>query len=151
MDKAPLRLMVQRRRPIGKNTPGDLYVDGVWECHTVEDLVRKLGPKGEGKIPGETAIPAGTYKVIINLSARFGKLMMRLLDVLWFVGILIHGGNTAEDTHGCILVGQKLTAQGTIAAGTSTPAITALFAKVQKALAEGREVWIEVKDAEEGA
>ncbi|WP_316415835.1 DUF5675 family protein [Mesoterricola silvestris] len=147
MSTEPLQILVQRRKPIGRNTPGDLYLNGTWECFTVEDLVR---PKGV-KIWGETAIPAGIYKVIINLSARFKKLMMRLLEVPDFTGILIHGGNTNEDTHGCILVGQKLTAAGTIPGGYSTGAITALFAKVQAAIAAGREVWIEVKDVEGGA
>lgn len=86
-------------------TIGKLYVDGVYFCDTLEDKVRNLNR--EPKIPGKTAIPAGKYKLIINTSARFKRLLPRLLDVPHFDGILIHRGNTPEDTSGCILVGEN--------------------------------------------
>ena len=124
-------------------TPGALSVDGVFECWTLEDRVRKLGPKGEGKVMGDTAIPAGRYPVTINLSPRFKRPMIRLLDVPFFAGILIHGGNTTEDTHGCILVGDAMIGDS-ICAGTSTPAIRRLQAKVQAALDRGEPVWITI-------
>ena len=82
-------------------TIGKLYVDGVKFCDTLEDKVR---PYGE-KIYGETAIPFGEYKVIITYSQRFKRHLPLLLDVPMFSGIRIHPGNTAADTHGCILVG----------------------------------------------
>ena len=47
------------------STIGELLVDGIWECFTLEDVERPV------KIKGETAIPKGTYKVIINESNRF--------------------------------------------------------------------------------
>jgi hypothetical protein len=92
-------------------TIGRLYVDGVFECDTLEDTVRDLNKDGdlndagESKVFGETAIPYGTYKVIINYSNRFKRDLPRLLNVKEFDGVLIHPGNTAVDTHGCILVG----------------------------------------------
>lgn len=134
-----------------KATVGKLYVDGTFECFTLEDPVRDLGPNGEGKIPGDTAIPAGRYRVVINLSPRFGKLMIRLLEVAFFTGILMHGGNTTVDTHGCILVGDELKGE-TIRGGTSTPAIRRLFAKVKAALDRGESVWITITNgaAQEG-
>lgn len=82
-------------------TIGKLYIDGEYFCDTLEDTVR------DKKIPNKTAIPAGTYKVIVNTSPRFKRLLPRLLDVPGFEGILIHRGNTPEDTSGCILVGEN--------------------------------------------
>ena len=80
-------------------TTGELYVDGKFVCYTLEDAIRKE------KIKGVTAIPAGTYDVIINMSTRFKRLMPLLLNVPDFEGVRIHPGNTAEDTEGCIRVG----------------------------------------------
>lgn len=82
-------------------TIGKLYIDGVKFCDTLEDKVR---PYGE-KVYGETAIPYGEYKVIITYSQRFKRPLPLLLNVPMFEGIRIHPGNTAVDTHGCILVG----------------------------------------------
>ena len=59
----------------------------------------------EKKVYGETCIPYGTYKVVINKSPKFKRLMPRLLDVPHFDGILIHSGNTEKDSAGCIILG----------------------------------------------
>ena len=84
-----------------KSTIGKLYIDDVFFCYTLEDVVRPTGVK----IKGETAIPYSTYKVIINHSQRCDKDLPLLLDVPNFEGIRIHAGNAAKDTEGCILVG----------------------------------------------
>jgi hypothetical protein len=55
----------------------------------------------------QTAIPTGTYKVIVNISPAKQRLLPRLLDVPGFEGILIHRGNTDADSSGCILVGEN--------------------------------------------
>lgn len=86
-------------------TIGRLSVDGMWFCDTLEDPVRDL--TSERKVPGNTAIPAGVYDVVVNVSPKFRRLLPRLLNVPHFEGILIHRGNTAKDTAGCILVGQN--------------------------------------------
>ena len=85
-----------------KSTIGSMFIDGVFKCYTLEDVVR---PKGAPKVWGQTAIPSGTYPVVVNVSPRFHKLYPRILNVPGFTGILIHAGNTAENTDGCILVG----------------------------------------------
>ena len=83
-------------------TQGELYLNGILECYTLEDTVRE----DDIKLPGRTAIPAGCYDVAITESPRFGnELMPLLLDVPNFTWIRIHWGNTAKDTDGCILVG----------------------------------------------
>lgn len=86
-------------------TIGKLYVEGEYFCDTLEDRVRDLSV--EKKIPGETAIPAGKYDLIVSMSPRFKRELPRLLNVPYFEGILIHRGNTEKDTSGCILVGEN--------------------------------------------
>lgn len=105
-------------------TIGRLYINGCYVCDTLEDTDRGLTADMTErevlfkKIPGKTAIPAGEYQVTVNVgSPKFGakafyrKLcsgrLPRLLDVPGFSGVLIHCGNTADDTDGCILVGEN--------------------------------------------
>lgn len=68
-------------------------------CYTLEDVVRS-GPK----VPGETAIPAGTYPLLITYSNRFKRLLPLVDNVPGFAGIRMHGGNTSANTEGCLLV-----------------------------------------------
>lgn len=84
----------------GKATIGRLCVNSTHEWFTLEDIPRAV------KIKKETAIPAGSYDLVIDLSARFKRLMPHVLDVPGFQGIRIHAGNTDKDTEGCILLGQ---------------------------------------------
>jgi len=92
---------------------GKLFINGIYFCDTLEDANRDLNKdgdlddKGEGKVYGETAIPYGTYTVIMNMSKRFKKIMPLILDVKGFAGIRMHAGNTVADTLGCILVGKN--------------------------------------------
>lgn len=126
-----MRLELHRIKLGDHATLGNLYVDGALFCHTLEDVVRDLGPDGAGKVYGETAIPAGTYEVILNLSQRFGRVMPRLVGVPFFTGILIHKGNTAANTHGCILVGDTVAGPDRIT--HSTEAFERLFPLLQRA------------------
>ena len=93
-------------------TIGSLSIDGKKFCDTLEDKVRDLNKNGvfdgdEKKVYGETAIPYGTYDVVVDYSPKFKRELPRLQNVKHFEGILIHRGNTAEDSAGCILVGEN--------------------------------------------
>jgi hypothetical protein len=101
-----------------------MLVDGLFQCFTLEDVERPV------KIKGETAIPKGTYKVIINESNRFKRLLPLLLNVPDFEGVRIHSGNSNHDTEGCILVGQT---RNKNYIGQSRKAFEKLFKKMQSA------------------
>jgi len=143
-----MELELHRTNLGAKATLGTLMVNGKAECITLEDVVRLDDPntsKDEGaKVYGETAIPAGRYRVIINMSPRLQRMMMRLLGVPGFDGILIHSGNDDVDTKGCILVGLTIDGPDHIHGGSIELPI--LQAKVQKALDAGEEVWITVSN-----
>jgi len=122
-----MKLQLVRFHSDAKHTLGLLHIDGEFECFTLEDTVRDL-EGGEKKVYGETGIPAGTYSVTVDESRRFKKRLPRLLMVPHFTGIRIHSGNTAEDSHGCILVGQTCE-RGFI--GRSRPALKTLLGKLE--------------------
>jgi len=129
-----------RRFEYGTNyTIGRLFVDGEYQCYTLEDKVR------DTKIFGETAIPAGKYKVVIDYSPRFKRELPHILDVPGFEGVRIHPGNTSEDTEGCILVGKLW--GGTNFIGQSRKAFEELFAKMKAAVAAKEEIELEIENA----
>ena len=108
-------------------TVGRLSIDGDFQCYTLEDKVRPSGVK----IDGQTAIPAGTYKVTRDMSARFGRVMPHILNVMGFEGIRIHPGNSSADTEGCILLGD------TWAGGDFIGRSVVAFSNFDKKLIEG--------------
>ncbi len=144
-----MELFLQRKPSAKATTLGVLAVDGVFECYTLEDVVRvddPATPQNEGaKVYGQTAIPAGRYKVAITFSPKFGKMMIAILDVPGFTGIRIHSGNDAEDTLGCVLVGQRVDSETWISGGSK--ALPLLYAKIDAELKKGQEVWIEIVNA----
>lgn len=134
-----MKLRVERLWKKPTYTVGRLYVDGKLYCNTLEDVVRDLTK--EAKVPGKTAIPAGTYKVIFNWSPKFGRNLPRLLNVPHFDGILIHPGNTADDSAGCILVG-KNTEVGRLTESRYTS--DCLNVLIEDAQRHGEEIIIEI-------
>lgn len=133
-----MELRLSRRWFTDQATVGELFIDGVRECFTLEDQVRAdrdpSTPEREAKVPGRTAIPAGTYRVTVTWSPRFQTQLPRLADVPGFTGILIHAGNTAEDTQGCILVGRS---RGVDAIYESRKALAALLRRLEWAEQNG--------------
>nr|AIF26678.1 hypothetical protein [uncultured bacterium fosmid pJB83B9] len=106
-----MKIVVDRKYKKSNYTIGRLSVDGKFICNTLEDAVRGV------KIPGITAIPAGLYEIdMATVSPKFmsrlwarpyNGIVPRLKNVPGFEGILIHPGNNAADTDGCILVGRN--------------------------------------------
>lgn len=119
-------------------TLGVLYVDGIKECYICEDAVR------DKKIHGETAIPAGRYEVIINMSPRFKRELPLLLNVPNYEGVRIHAGNTEYDTAGCLLPGKTRNSTGVF---SSVIATNNLILKIRTALQAGKKVFITIENA----
>lgn len=118
-----MEILVKRMTRTGESCIGSMFVNGVFECFTLED------PERDRKIYGRTAIPKGRYEVIINWSNRFKQLMPLLLNVPDYEGVRIHAGNDAADTLGCILVG---TTRSPNFIGQSRAAYTALMKKLRE-------------------
>jgi hypothetical protein len=119
-----MKLLIKRLHRTENSTIGELFVDGKFECYTLEDKERDV------KIKGETAISKGTYNVTITQSNRFKRLLPLLANVPNFEGVRIHSGNTNHDSEGCILVG---TTRAKDFIGNSRVAFEKLFKKMQLA------------------
>lgn len=95
-----MKLTIKRLHKTENSTIGEMSINGKFECYTLEDVER------DTKVFGKTAIPKGIYEVTMTMSNRFKKMMPLLLNVPNYTGVRIHSGNKAEDTEGCILLGQ---------------------------------------------
>lgn len=115
-----MELRLERKWKKEKYTISNLYIDGVKICNCIEDTDRGLTQNMTEeqirsiKVPGETAIPSGRYKVIFANSPRFGKTpyaingMIPLLEgVKGFTAIRMHAGNTEKSTEGCLCLGKN--------------------------------------------
>ena len=146
-----MKLQVVRTQ-FGKDaTNGLLFIDGVFECYTLEDQYQAV------KVMHETCIPEGTYDIKFRktggfhakYSARYQNAhygMLHLQDVPGFTYILIHTGNTDEHTSGCLIVGetqQDLDINFNGMVGSSAVAYKKMYAKVANQLLQGKEVTIE--------
>ena len=139
------------RTQFGKDaTNGMLFIDGVFECFTLEDEVRDV------KVHSETAIPLGEYEIKLRTeggfhskyTARYGAMhkgMLWLQDVPNFKWILIHTGNQDSHTAGCLLIGetqQDLDKGKDGFIGGSGDAYKKMYPKVADALLAGEKVTI---------
>ena len=154
-----MKIEVERRWKKETYTIGRLYVDGVYFCNTLEDKSRGLKQTDslffikQRKVYGETAIPTGTYTIAMNVtspkysaSAWYWQLckgkVPRLMNVPGWEGVLIHTGNNALQTYGCILVG-KNTKVGQLTESKAT--FKALYKEMKKAYDEGEEITITIE------
>ena len=152
-----MKLKLERIARRDTYTIGRLYVDGQYLCNPLEDKDRGLTQDmseaeiREVKVYGETAIPMGTYNVVLNIHSRtFGKkasyifpgdYLPRLEKVKGYSGILIHGGNTSKDTLGCILVGDNKIKGGLI---KSLVCFRKLYALLKQADSKGDSITITI-------
>lgn len=139
-------------------TIGKLFIDGVYFCDTMEDKDRGLSSTTpistieKLKVHGQTAIPMGVYTVDMNqVSPRLSQKDMykviggkvpRLLNVPGFDGVLIHVGNTAEDTLGCILVGYNKVKGQVI---NSKDTFFKLYPRLKQASDKGEKITIRIQ------
>jgi len=135
----------------GGSTLGLLFLDGAFECYSLEDESREV------KIPGETRIPEGRYPIKIRTTGsfheryraefRFHRGMLEIANIPDFSNVLIHIGNTEKDTAGCLLVGDAISNNKVepVMLSRSTVAYTRLYKKVIEALEKGEDVMIEME------
>ena len=146
-----MKLQVVRTQ-FGKDaTNGLLFIDGIFECYTLEDQYQSV------KVMHETCIPEGTYDIKFRktggfhakFSAKFKNAhygMLHIQDVPGFEYILIHTGNWESQTSGCLLVGdtqQDLDVSDKGFIGASVNAYKRMYSKVANQLLQGKEVTIE--------
>lgn len=135
-----MELTLRRKFKGAAYTIGDLSLDGKFFCNTIEDAVRDLPAECPDTLRGKfcackekvyarTAIPAGEYKITLEYSPRFKRRLPYLHDVPHFLGILIHSGNTEEDSAGCIIVGEN-TVKGKVLNSRAT--FQRLYARLEK-------------------
>lgn len=133
-----INLMLKRLYRKETYSIGNLFIDGKYFCDTCEDRCRDLYDfmseqeiKAK-KVYGETAIPYGTYKVIISYSPKFKKNLPLLCKVKGFEGIRIHSGNFAKDSLGCILVGKNTVKGGVTESRKTMDALMKILTKDNK-------------------
>lgn len=148
-----MRLTLERFAFGRDSTLGELLVDGLHECFTLEDERRVV------KVPGETCVPAGTYEVWLRTAggmheryrARFPAThrgMLWLQEVPGFTFAYLHIGNDESETDGCPLVGRVpvILPDGEFRIATSTDAYLALYAQVMDAWDRGERIYLEIRE-----
>ena len=144
--RQPVEFNLRRNRFGVRSTVSEVTVMGRRLCYVLEDVVREVtgAPVSSWKVKGETAIPAGRYEIVIDMSTRFGKLMPHLLGVDGFAGIRIHPGNTDADTEGCLLPGTEVGPANNSVLNSRT-AYTTWFDILDVTLARGERCFITVE------
>lgn len=141
-----MTVRVIREPSIAGTTLGIALVNDVFFSWTLEDEVRerKGQPVSAWKVPGETAIPSGRYRVVVSHSLRFNRKLPEVLDVPGFVGIRFHPGNTRRDTEGCLLFG--VSREGA-AIAESRSACDRLLGLISASASRGESCWLLVENS----
>ena len=140
------------RTQMGKDaTNGLLFINGIFECYTLEDQYQAK------KVYGETCVPEGTYEITLRTVGGFHehykkkyswhKGMLWIRNIPEFEYVLFHLGNTDENTAGCVLVGntqQDLDVSKDGFIGSSGDAYKNFYPKVAKELLQGNKVTLEI-------
>lgn len=143
-----LQITVTRHSPRPDYTIGRMDINCTKFSDTLEDTDRgltqdmQLDEIKRIKVYGKTAIPKGTYKVSVQYWQKHKIYVPFIHDVPGFTSILIHSGNTPDDTLGCILVGEN-TVKGRLT--NSRPYITRLTKLCQEAIRRGEPIRITIK------
>lgn len=139
-----MKLDLYRQQSKDGATLGSLFVDGKFECFTLEDENREQDGVDVSvwKVATKTCIPEALYRVVMRMSSRFKRMMIAVINVAGFVGILFHEGNSEVDTDGCILVGQQRQVSPPRVL-QSKLALAALQPKIEAALKSGEKVWLQ--------
>lgn len=157
-----MKIQVLRYSDNGESTLGLLFVDGKFQCYTLEDEKRTK------KVFGQTRVPEGTYDVIFRKEGshharyntkfpEFHKGMLAIVNKpnwilenngLSFKYILIHIGNNDDDTAGCLLVGNETNNNnnGLGYIKDSTGAYVQMYKKISAAIMKGDKVIITYTD-----
>lgn len=150
-----MRILLQRHALKAGYTIGRMEINGRYFCDTLEDTDRGLRESmtedeiAAHKVKGATAIPTGTYRIDMQTrSPRFGRVLPRLVSVKGYSGVLIHSGNTADDTEGCILVGENRE-RGKVLNSRAT--LERLLVLLRSAQAEGEEIELTITITRAGA
>jgi hypothetical protein len=129
-------------------TQGDLIIDGEYFSLTLEDTNRE-GDIFTVKIPKETAIPYGRYKMVLSMSPKFKRMLPEILQVPNFSGVRIHSGVTVEHTEGCPLIGKFAIRSGdTITISGGLKLMPHLIGKLQLAESGKEESFLTVMKGE---
>lgn len=148
-----MKMLLMREKSTHFSTPGTIWMEvpgqeAIFRFYSIEDVVRAdpkpETPANEAKVKGQTAIPAGEYRVIISNSPRLNKYTPELLAVPGFSGVRIHSGNTAEDSEGCILVGKHRANLDLIT--ESRAAFADLMDDLRAAIARGESLHLRIED-----
>ena len=139
-------------------TIGKLYIDGQYFCDTIEDKDRSLYVGMDldwikrVKVYGETAIPYGRYKVTLKVQSpkykgkkqyeKCDAYIPRLENVPGFDGILMHIGNYAKDSYGCILLGENKVKGAVV---NSTIWFWKFYDILKKADDEGKDIYVTIQ------